>query len=91
MSYPAIQAPSTTAFQSYVHKKSKIIPENEGAREDREQEDTNEQKMILVGETEDMEFVSNEEESERAANGGCRSVPQLTVDLIFQTNVLEGT
>lgn len=64
MSFPALEAPSTTAFKCYGRKKAKTKGKDEGG----ETKDLH----IIVGETDSVEFVTNEEESRRAADGGCR-------------------
>lgn len=55
--YPAIQPPSSTSFKSYKLKK----PRSDSADD-----------IIIAGETEQVEFVTNEEESRKAAEFGCR-------------------
>lgn len=67
MSYPALHAPPATAFQCYAQKKAK----NEGGSKAQE-EKVDDQDMLVVGETGQMEFVSNEAESRRVADAGCR-------------------
>ncbi|KAF4611652.1 hypothetical protein D9613_003821 [Agrocybe pediades] len=61
ISYPALQAPASTSFQCYTRKKAKRVTDNES-----------EEDLLVVGETPTVEFVSNEEESRRAAESGCR-------------------
>ncbi|KAG6816191.1 hypothetical protein H0H87_007860 [Tephrocybe sp. NHM501043] len=63
VSYPAIQAPSSTAFKCYANKKTK--------NESKQPEKLNEQELLVVGETDNVEFISNEAESRRVANSGC--------------------
>ncbi|GLB44229.1 putative rpa49 subunit specific to nuclear rna polymerase i [Lyophyllum shimeji] len=60
VSYPALQASPSTAFQCYANKKAK----NDG--------DIDERDLLVVGETDNVEFISNEVESQRAASSGCR-------------------
>ncbi|KAF5376047.1 hypothetical protein D9615_007665 [Tricholomella constricta] len=67
VSYPALQPPPSTAFQCYAKKKAK----HEGNQTQKD-EQINEQDMLVVGETEDVEFISNEAESRLVANSGCR-------------------
>ncbi|KAG6879646.1 hypothetical protein C0992_000281, partial [Termitomyces sp. T32_za158] len=67
VSYPALQAPSSTPFKCYANKKAK----NE-AKQPEKVGNVNERKLLLVGETQDIEFISNEGESKRAAESGCR-------------------
>ena len=66
--YPALHAPVSTAFRCYSQKKRKttnktLIRDNDNAEAD---------ELLVVGETKSVEFVSNEDESKRAANSGCR-------------------
>jgi DNA-directed RNA polymerase I subunit RPA49 len=61
VSYPAVEAPPTTAFKRYAKKKSKV--ENPTEVDDG---------IMLVGETDAVEFITNEEETERASEGGCQ-------------------
>ncbi|KAH0579643.1 DNA-directed RNA polymerase I subunit rpa49 [Termitomyces sp. J132] len=67
VSYPALQAPSSTPFKCYANKKAK----NE-SKQPENAESINEQNLLVVGETEDVEFISNEGESKKAAESGCR-------------------
>ncbi|KAF8064010.1 Rpa49 subunit specific to nuclear RNA polymerase I [Lyophyllum atratum] len=67
VSYPALQAPPSTAFQCYANKKAK----NEGKRAEKDG-DIEEQDMTVVGETDNVEFISNEAETRSVANSGCR-------------------
>ncbi|KAG5637083.1 hypothetical protein H0H81_005816 [Sphagnurus paluster] len=67
VSYPAIQAPLTTAFQCYANKKAK----NESKKSDKNTEN-DEQDLLVVGESPDVEFISNEAESRLVSNSGCR-------------------
>jgi DNA-directed RNA polymerase I subunit RPA49 len=64
VSYPALQAPPSTPFRCYAKKKVKINGAMEGA--------TDIQNVIVVGETESVEFVSNGDETTHVAQGGCR-------------------
>jgi DNA-directed RNA polymerase I subunit RPA49 len=64
VNYPALQGPEAIAFQRYANKKMRGTGENEGNVE--------EENMIVAGETEEMEFVSNIAESKRAAKAGCK-------------------
>ncbi|TFK24889.1 Rpa49 subunit specific to nuclear RNA polymerase I [Coprinopsis marcescibilis] len=66
VSYPAVQAPTGTTFDCYAKKKSKTQTNNSG---DADQEDPSD--IMLVGETEAVEFVTNEAETSRVAEGGC--------------------
>lgn len=61
VSYPAVEAPSTTAFKCYAKKKSKVVNPTEV-----------DEGIMLVGETDAVEFMTNEEETERASEGGCQ-------------------
>ncbi|KAF7759726.1 hypothetical protein Agabi119p4_11421 [Agaricus bisporus var. burnettii] len=60
--YPAIQPPSSTSFKSYKLKK----PRSDSADD-----------IIIAGETEQVEFVTHEEESRKAAEFGCRYIVAL--------------
>jgi len=64
VSFPALEAPASTPFRCYARKKAKDASVNELAEDG----------VLVVGETDSVEFVSSEEESRRAANGGCRCV-----------------
>jgi DNA-directed RNA polymerase I subunit RPA49 len=61
VSYPAVEAPSTTAFKCYAKKQSKVANPTEV-----------DDGIMLVGETDAVEFMTNEEETERASEGGCQ-------------------
>ncbi|KAF8999769.1 Rpa49 subunit specific to nuclear RNA polymerase I [Cyathus striatus] len=63
VSYPAIQPPPTTSFKCYAQKRSKTSSETD---------DNKRQKVIVAGETPVVEFVTNVDESSRAADDGCR-------------------
>lgn len=63
VSYPAVQGPPSIAFQRYAHKKT---------TSDKEYGNVDDPRTLVVGETEDVEFVSNTEETAQAANAGCR-------------------
>ncbi|KAG6868782.1 hypothetical protein C0993_010709 [Termitomyces sp. T159_Od127] len=67
VSYPALEAPPSTPFKCYANKKAK----NE-AKQPEKVEGANERNLLLVGETDDIEFISNEGESKKAAESGCR-------------------
>lgn len=64
MSYPSLHAPISTPFRCYSRKKPKTT--NKTLIKD------NDDELLVVGETKSVEFVSNEDESRRAANSGCR-------------------
>ncbi len=64
VSYPALQAPPSTPFRCYAKKKAKINGATEGT--------TDVENVIVVGETESVEFVSNGDETTQVAQGGCR-------------------
>ncbi|KAG6811740.1 hypothetical protein H0H92_006005 [Tricholoma furcatifolium] len=66
VNYPALQAPLSTPFSCYANKKAK----SEAAKA----ESTKEEDILVVGETEDVEFISNEGETKQVANSGCRYV-----------------
>lgn len=61
ISYPAVEAPPNTAFKCYAKKKSKVENPSEV-----------DEGIMLVGETDAVEFMTNEEETERASEGGCQ-------------------
>ncbi|TFK72372.1 RNA polymerase I associated factor, A49-like protein [Pluteus cervinus] len=61
--FPAVEVPDDTAFRCYVKKKSKTDESQKTAQD-----------VLVVGETDSIEFVSNEEETRKAAEGGCRYV-----------------
>lgn len=68
VSYPAFHAPVSTPFRCYSQKKRKttnktLIKNNDDAEVD---------ELLVVGETKSVEFVSDEGESRKAANLGCR-------------------
>lgn len=63
VSFPALQAPKDTPFKCYGRKKQKKEKDNDGEEYDR---------TLVVGESPAVEFISNEEESRRAADSGCR-------------------
>ncbi|KAF5326627.1 hypothetical protein D9611_000864 [Ephemerocybe angulata] len=65
VSYPAVTAPADTAFNRYAKKKSKSATQN---RPSSEVDDG----ILLAGETETVEFMTNEEETGRASEGGCQ-------------------
>ncbi|KAF8630259.1 hypothetical protein AX17_005445 [Amanita inopinata Kibby_2008] len=60
VSYPALQPPPPTAFKCYARKKAK-------AEKTSESDD-----LLVVGETDAVEFVSNEEETKRVTQAGCK-------------------
>ncbi|KAG6836960.1 hypothetical protein H0H93_000352 [Arthromyces matolae] len=62
VSYPAVQAPLSTPFKCY--KKSKNESQPPGTADERD--------LLVVGETDDVEFVSNEAESQNVADSGCK-------------------
>ncbi|KAF8735811.1 hypothetical protein AX14_001453 [Amanita brunnescens Koide BX004] len=64
ISYPALQAPPSTPFRCYAKKKAKTDGPTQGTPDTED--------VLVVGETESVEFVSNSEESKRAAQAGCR-------------------
>ncbi|EAU87662.1 Rpa49 subunit specific to nuclear RNA polymerase I [Coprinopsis cinerea okayama7 len=62
VNYPVVKAPEKTAFNCYANKKQKTS----GDAEDERQND-----ILLAGETETVEFMTNEDETYRVAQGGC--------------------
>ncbi len=71
VSFPAVEAPQDTPFKCYAQKKRKSA-EDKG----KEKDDANPSSsgMIVVGETDDMEFFSNEGENREAEQSGCRCI-----------------
>lgn len=67
VSYPVIQPPASTGFKCYSRKKSKT------SGKDEEDED-----LLVVGETNSVEFISNEDECRKVANAGCQCVSSLS-------------
>jgi len=66
VSFPALQVPSSTAFKCYSHKRPKTGEASaKGPLDDG---------LFVVGETASVEFVSNDDESKKVADSGCRSV-----------------
>lgn len=64
--FPAIEVPATTAFKGYT-KKKKVDSASD---------------VLLVGETDKVEYISNEGENKRAAETGCRYA-QLYIPFLF--------
>ncbi|KAG5644280.1 hypothetical protein DXG03_008765 [Asterophora parasitica] len=67
VSYPSLQPPPSTAFQCYAKKKAK-----KDGNETEKDGKLDEQDLLVVGETENVEFISNEAESRVVASSGCR-------------------
>jgi DNA-directed RNA polymerase I subunit RPA49 len=67
VSYPAVKPPESTAFKCYARKKSKNLEHGNQA----EPKDD----ILLAGETDVVEFMTNEAETERAADSGSQYVP----------------
>ena len=63
VSYPAIQPPPSTAFKCYARKRSKTSETG-----------SDQQDLLIVGETPSIELVSNYEITKTAAEAGCRYV-----------------
>ncbi|KAG5339886.1 hypothetical protein C0989_003104 [Termitomyces sp. Mn162] len=78
VSYPALQAPSSTPFKCYANKKAK----NE-SKQPENAESINEQNLLVVGETEDVEFISNEGESKKATESGCSCTQQTNIYVTY--------
>jgi DNA-directed RNA polymerase I subunit RPA49 len=68
VSYPAVHAPVSTSFKCYSQKK----PKTTNKTLTRDNDDAEADELLVVGETKSVEFVSNEIESRKAANSGCR-------------------
>ncbi|KAF9034445.1 RNA polymerase I associated factor, A49-like protein [Hymenopellis radicata] len=64
VSFPAVEAPQDTPFKCYAQKKRKSAKEKDDAN-------PSSSGMIVVGETDDMEFFSNEGENQEAEQSGC--------------------
>ncbi|KAJ3572194.1 hypothetical protein NP233_g3247 [Leucocoprinus birnbaumii] len=63
--YPASQPPASISFKSYSRKRSR----SEGVNDAED--------ILIAGETDQVEFVTNEEESRRVAESGCRYIVAL--------------
>jgi len=73
VTYPSLQPPTTTAFRCYGRKKMKVDKGNEGKKvSDERVED--EKDLLVVGESDKVEFISTTEESQRVADAGCRYI-----------------
>ncbi|KAH6904495.1 Rpa49 subunit specific to nuclear RNA polymerase I [Coprinopsis sp. MPI-PUGE-AT-0042] len=66
VNYPVVQAPPKTNFKCYGKKKQKTQVEAESPQAD---------EFLLAGETEAVEFVTNEDETARVAESGCQYAP----------------
>ncbi|KAJ3830474.1 Rpa49 subunit specific to nuclear RNA polymerase I [Lentinula raphanica] len=66
VSFPALQAPEDTPFRCYGRKKMK-----KDNQKDKDDDGGKYERPLVVGEAPAVEFVSNEEESRRAADSGC--------------------
>ncbi|KAJ2915099.1 hypothetical protein MD484_g5302, partial [Candolleomyces efflorescens] len=62
ISYPAVTPPESTAFKCYARKKSKNLEHGIQAEPNDD--------ILLAGETDVVEFMTNEAETERAADSG---------------------
>ncbi|KAF9054188.1 Rpa49 subunit specific to nuclear RNA polymerase I [Panaeolus papilionaceus] len=63
VSYPAVTPPKSTHFKCYARKKLKT---------DADDGKDDQQNLLVVGETKAVEFVTNDEETQKAAESGCR-------------------
>ncbi|KAF5314385.1 hypothetical protein D9619_011794 [Psilocybe cf. subviscida] len=63
VSYPSVQAPASTPFKCYSRKKSKTVKDDGGEAEE---------DLLVVGEAPSVEFVSNQDETRKVAESGCR-------------------
>ncbi|KXN83994.1 DNA-directed RNA polymerase I subunit rpa49 [Leucoagaricus sp. SymC.cos] len=63
--HPAIQPPTSISFEPYSRKRSRSDSANDA------------DEIIIAGETDQVEFVTNEEEGRRAAESGCRYIVAL--------------
>ncbi|KAF8804406.1 RNA polymerase I associated factor, A49-like protein [Phlegmacium glaucopus] len=68
VSYPTLHAPASTPFRCYSRKK----PKTKNKIKDNDDDDAEDGDLMVVGETKSVEFISNEEESRKAASSGCR-------------------
>jgi DNA-directed RNA polymerase I subunit RPA49 len=68
VTYPALKAPSSTVFKCYARKKMKT------KSQENDTEDPKSQELLAVGETDSVEFVTNDSESRKVAGLGCQSV-----------------
>ncbi|PFH46283.1 hypothetical protein AMATHDRAFT_8014 [Amanita thiersii Skay4041] len=66
VSYPALEPPTSTPFKCYTRKKAKADAATDGAKEQAQKN------VLVVGETDSVEFVSNEDESKKASQAGCQ-------------------
>ncbi|KAF8889068.1 RNA polymerase I associated factor, A49-like protein [Infundibulicybe gibba] len=60
VSFPAVEAPPSTAFNCYSRKRARPARGDDPDRS-----------ILIAGETENVEFASNEDETHRAARAGC--------------------
>ncbi|RXW15637.1 hypothetical protein EST38_g10210, partial [Candolleomyces aberdarensis] len=65
ISYPAVTAPESTAFKCYARKKSKNSDDPKHGKQAEPNDD-----ILLAGETDVVEFMTNEAETDRAADSG---------------------
>ncbi|KIK09570.1 hypothetical protein K443DRAFT_390225 [Laccaria amethystina LaAM-08-1] len=65
VTYPALKAPSSTVFKCYARKKMKT------KSQENDTEDPKSQELLAVGETDSVEFVTNDSESRKVAGLGC--------------------
>ncbi|KAF8225355.1 Rpa49 subunit specific to nuclear RNA polymerase I [Tricholoma matsutake] len=72
VSYPSLQPPTNTAFRCYAPTKAKTDSVDHGKKATDERVD--DQDLLLVGESDKVEFISTKEESQRAADAGCRYI-----------------
>lgn len=61
----------STVFQCYARKKPKTKAKNEETRVETE-EHLEPRDVLVVGEGDDVEFISNGDESQAVADAGCR-------------------
>jgi DNA-directed RNA polymerase I subunit RPA49 len=74
VSYPSLQPPTTTPFRCYARKKARADVERDNEQTGSARRVVDDQDLLVVGESDNVEFVSAREESQRAADAGCRSV-----------------
>jgi hypothetical protein len=71
VSYPSLQPPTNTAFRCYARKKTKTDKGDQGKKASDEHVD-DQKDLLVVGESDKIEYISTKEESQRAADAGCR-------------------
>ncbi|KAF8626021.1 hypothetical protein AX15_005111 [Amanita polypyramis BW_CC] len=86
VNYPALEAPPSTPFRCYARKKVKKASTAQDSDKIPDVED-----ILVVGETDSVEFVSNQDESKKAAQAGCRYLVSVYDRTTGQITVLPAT